>query len=91
MILTLFIQIAPAQEEELTSEQQAYLAQAEALWNSLDQQQGEIALPNGVASLNIPESFNYLNPDDAKKSSSKCGVIPRTRAAVRWACCFPPA
>lgn len=67
VILALFIQIAPAQEEELTSEQQAYLAQAEALWNSLDQQQGEIALPNGVASLNIPESFNYLNPDDAKK------------------------
>ena len=48
VILALFIQIAPAQEEELTSEQQAYLAQAEALWNSRDQQQGEIALPNGV-------------------------------------------
>ena len=73
MILTLFIQIAPAQEEELTAEQQAYLAQAEALWNSLEQQQGEIALPNGVASLNIPESFNYLNPDDAKSPRRSVG------------------
>ena len=73
VILALFIQIAPAQEEELTSEQQAYLAQAEALWNSLDQQQGEIALPNGVASLNIPESFNYLNPDDAKSPRRSVG------------------
>ena len=53
VILALFIQIAPAQEEELTSEQQAYLAQAEALWNSLDQQQGEIALPNGSASPDV--------------------------------------
>ena len=52
---------------ELSPEQQQALAQARAFWNSLDRQTGEIALPGGVARLNVPETFYYLNPDDASR------------------------
>ena len=54
-------------EEELTAEQQEYLARAQGIWESLDRQQGKIVLPNGVATLNVPENFYYLGPEDAEK------------------------
>jgi len=56
-----------APEEELTSEEQEYLARAQGIWESLDRKQGEIVLPNGVATLNVPENFYYLDPEDAEK------------------------
>jgi uncharacterized membrane-anchored protein len=56
-----------APEEALTPEEQEYLAWAGAVWASLDQQQGEIVLPNGVATLNVPENFYYLSPEDTEK------------------------
>ena len=56
---------APA--EELTPEQEEYLAWVRGIWDSLERRQGEIALPNGVATLNVPESFYYLGPEDAEK------------------------
>jgi uncharacterized membrane-anchored protein len=34
---------------------------------SLKYQQGEIRLPNGVATLKIPDEFRYLDPADAKR------------------------
>lgn len=54
-------------EEELTAEEQAYLVWARDIWESLDQQQGEIVLPNEVATLNVPENFYYLSPQDTEK------------------------
>ncbi len=66
LLLTGMVQPVVAQEE-LTQEEQKYLNWAKQLWESLDRQQGEIKLPNGVATLNVPEQFYYLNPDDAQK------------------------
>ncbi|MES2069418.1 MAG: DUF2167 domain-containing protein [Pseudomonadota bacterium] len=34
---------------------------------SLKFQQGQITLPNGIASLNLPPSFRYLPPEDAER------------------------
>ena len=34
---------------------------------SLKYQQGEVTLPNGVATLKIPDSFRYLGPEDAQR------------------------
>lgn len=57
----------PTEETTLTAEQAEYIAWARQLWDSLDRQQGTIKLPNGVATLNVPENFYYLNPTDAEK------------------------
>jgi len=71
-------QDAPA---ELTAEQQEYLAWAQELWESLDRRQGKIVLPNGVATLNVPENFYYLGPEDAEKVLVEVwGNIPGTGA-----------
>lgn len=62
--LLLFCNSAPAQEqEELTPEQ----AQMLKLLESLEPEQGEVTLPNGIAKLNVPEDFYYLGAADAKK------------------------
>ena len=37
------------------------------LVKSLKYEQGEIKLRGGLATLNVPTNFNYLNPDDAQK------------------------
>ncbi|MBA55302.1 MAG: hypothetical protein CMK89_12675 [Pseudomonadales bacterium] len=43
---------------------QAWIQQFEA---SLDRQTGTISLPNGVATLNVPEGFYYLSPQDSQR------------------------
>ncbi|HYQ71752.1 MAG TPA: DUF2167 domain-containing protein [Gammaproteobacteria bacterium] len=58
---------ASAQEAELSPEELAYLAWAQDIWESLDRRQGEIVLPGGVATLNVPETFYYLGPEDTEK------------------------
>lgn len=40
---------------------------AEAFLESLNFQTGVIALPNGVATLNVPETFRYLGPEDTQR------------------------
>lgn len=62
-----FTQIAAAEDGEFTPEQLDYLKQAKALWDSLDRRQGEIKLPNDIATLDVPENFYYLGPADAEK------------------------
>lgn len=56
-----------AQEAELSAEQQEYIRWAQGVWDSLDPQRGEIRLPNGVASLTVPDDFYYLNPEDSER------------------------
>lgn len=58
---------ATAEEQQLSEEQKKYLAWAKQLWDSLDRQTGKIELPNGVATLDVPEDFYYLSPKDAEK------------------------
>ncbi len=48
----------PAVENKIT---------AEEFVSSLKFQQGKISLPNNIASLDLPDSFRYLPPDDAER------------------------
>ena len=56
-----------AEEQQLTEEELQYLQKAKQIWDSLDRRQGEVDLANGVATLNVPENFYYLSPEDAEK------------------------
>lgn len=63
------VEESQATEEEapqLSAEREQYLAWAADTWNAMEQQTGEIELPGGVASLDVPEGFYYLSPQDSK-------------------------
>lgn len=66
LLVTPLIQ-ANDQPESLTPEQEKYMKWARGIWDSLDRKTGEIVLPDGVATLKVPDSFYYLNPDDTQK------------------------
>lgn len=55
---------------ELTEEQQ-YQAWAEEVWASLTPQTGEIQLSGTGATLNVPEAFYFLNPQDSERVLSE--------------------
>lgn len=61
------VSLADGAEPPLSPQEQEYLAAARQLWDSLERRTGDVALPNGVASLKVPESFYYLAPADAEK------------------------
>ncbi|WP_041717479.1 DUF2167 domain-containing protein [Alloalcanivorax dieselolei] len=72
-----------AEEPQLTPEEERYVAEMRRIWDSLDRQQGEISLPNGVAELTVPDSFYYLNPQDSEKVLVEVwGNPPDTAEAV---------
>jgi uncharacterized membrane-anchored protein len=66
-LMLFFAQNVASQEQQLTAEQEQYLIKAREIWNSLDRQQGKVVLPNGVAELNVPDNYYYLNPTDSEK------------------------
>jgi uncharacterized membrane-anchored protein len=53
-------------EQAAMSEEAQYLAAAKQIWDSLDRQQGDIKLPNGIATLHVPDNFYYLSPSDTE-------------------------
>lgn len=67
LIALLAYQSAISEEQQQTPEQKQYYEKAKKIWNSLDRQKGEINLPNKVATLKVPDSFYYLNPQDSEK------------------------
>ncbi|MEJ2452212.1 MAG: DUF2167 domain-containing protein [Gammaproteobacteria bacterium] len=69
-LFCLFTPLSQAKEKssaQLTPQQAKYQKWARGIWNSLDRRSGKITLPDGVATLQVPKSFYYLNPDDAQK------------------------
>lgn len=52
---------------ESSGDQADYAAAAAQLEASLKFQQGEVKLPNGVATLRVPEGFRYVGPEDARR------------------------
>ncbi len=58
-------------DEESAITQDEAAAWAKSVWDSLDRQTGIIKLPNAVATLNVPENFYYLGPQDAEKVLSE--------------------
>lgn len=68
LLLLLCCAIAGAAQAETTPEEEAkWLAAAQQTWDALDLRQGDITLPNGVATLNIPQGFYYIGPADAER------------------------
>jgi uncharacterized membrane-anchored protein len=66
-VMIFFTQTSFSEEQQLTPEQEQYLNEMKQIWDSLDRKTGEVNLQNGVAKLNVPESFYYLNSADAEK------------------------
>ncbi len=66
LIALLLSQSVIADEPQPANEQDQYIIAAKKIWQSLDRQTGDITLPGGVATLKVPDSFYYLNPDDAE-------------------------
>ena len=66
LLAYLAVQTVFAEDAPLNTEQEDAINAAKQLWESLDRRQGEIILPNGVATLNIPEDFYYLGPKDTE-------------------------
>ena len=56
-----------AQAEAPTSEEEQYIAWATEIWESLDRQTGSIDIAQAKAVLEVPESFYYLNAQDAER------------------------
>ena len=52
---------------ELTPEQEEYVKWAKELWDGIEQHTGEVQLAGNVATLNVPDTFYYLNSQDSKK------------------------
>jgi uncharacterized membrane-anchored protein len=54
-------------QTELTAEQQKQLEAMRALWQSLDRKTGKITLGNGLVTLDVPDSFYFLDSKDAQR------------------------
>ena len=55
-----------AAAQEMTPEQAQYLLSAKKIWDSLNRQQGDIKLLDGIVTLHVPDKFYYLSPADAE-------------------------
>ncbi len=70
IILPLFLMlsngVAVGANSQSTEQQDKYRAWARSIWDTLDRKHGKIKLNNGVATLNVPKSFYYLNPKDTE-------------------------
>ncbi len=65
--LTLFAQNGDsAGEQQALSDEEKYQQWAKGIWDKLDRQTGTIKLANGVATLDVPNNFYYLNTKDAE-------------------------
>jgi len=53
--------------EEVLSEEEQYYKWANQIWESLDRQTGTIEINEAGATMDVPENFYYLNPQDAEK------------------------
>ncbi len=62
-----FPQLDEAELSLLEDNAQAYLRWENDFVRSLDYRDGYIELPGGVATLQVPENFYYLSPEDAER------------------------
>lgn len=58
--------LAFAEDTNQASKEEQYQAWANSILQSIQPQNGHIQLPDAVASLNIPDGFYYLSPEDAE-------------------------
>jgi len=67
LLLILTTLPASGAEPALSAEEQAYFDKVDKIWESIETRRGEIDLAGGVANLSVPESFFYLDPQQAEK------------------------
>lgn len=58
---------APTSAKTEAEQQAEYMQFAKQLWESLDRKNGDVKLPNAVATLNLGKEFYYLDPKDTEK------------------------
>jgi len=63
----LFSPLCASADSPVPKDPEHYKAWAAQLWQSMDRRQGEVKLPNGVATITVPQQFYYLNPQDSEK------------------------
>lgn len=79
LVLLLGAVPAAAQQSSIPSEPQPEAVETSAAAQfeaSLHYRHGQVELPGGIATLNLPEGFKYLGPDDAQKVIEKAWGNP---------------
>lgn len=61
------VEAAPAAAPAMTAEEQEYMRQAQALYESLDRQTGVISIAEGKVALNVPETHYFVGAADARR------------------------
>jgi len=69
-------------EGNITQEemQAIYNSAVKKIWDGFDKQHGEIKLPNGVATLHVPDNFFYIGPEDTEKMLTQIWGNPPSSA-----------
>ena len=69
VFISIFTQLpAVSSEANMTKEEtkEAYYSIVKKIWDGFDKRHGDIKLPNGVATLHVPDNFFYIGPEDAE-------------------------
>lgn len=61
------VETVEIETEEVLSEEEQYYQWATQIWESLDRQTGTIEISEAGATMDVPENFYFLNPQDAEK------------------------
>lgn len=61
------VEAVEIEAEEVLSEEEQYYQWATQIWESLDRQTGTIEISEAGATMDVPENFYFLNPQDAEK------------------------
>jgi uncharacterized membrane-anchored protein len=87
VMLMLFVSISTqfsvaSGEANITQEemQELYNSAVKKIWDGFDKQHGEIKLPNGVATLHVPDNFFYIGPEDTEKMLTQIWGNPPSSA-----------
>jgi len=64
---TELVEAVEIEAEEVLSEEEQYYQWATQIWESLDRQTGTIEISEAGATMDVPENFYFLNPQDAEK------------------------
>jgi len=74
--------VVASAEANMTKEemQELYTSTVNKIWDGFDKQHGDITLPNGVATLHVPDNFFYIGPEDTEKMLTEIWGNPPSTA-----------
>jgi uncharacterized membrane-anchored protein len=67
LMLVICMQSLAQETSKQVSDEERYQIWSKEMWQSMSPQTGKISLADDVASLNVPDSFYYLNKEDSRK------------------------